>query len=89
MKLGITKEQIPILVDRSVMYLGGILFGIGGGMLLAVGFFPEENRQMFHLHYYLTACAFETAGLLTVGVVANLVRRRFPRKDLINENLAV
>jgi hypothetical protein len=81
MKLGITKEELPIVAERFLRQFGGIISGAGIGMFLAVEFVPQDDRQIFHIHFFVTAWVCICLG----GIVANLYRRKSPRKDSVDE----
>ena len=67
MKLGITKEQLPIIAGRSVRYFGGIIAGIGIGLLLAVSFIPHDHA-ILHFDYFMTAWLLVCAGTITASL---------------------
>ena len=84
MKLGITKERIPILVNRLAGYFGGMISGIGAGMLIATEFVPEADQKIFHFSYYVIALSCLCAGGFVVNI-PNFFERKKPRQDLVGE----
>jgi hypothetical protein len=76
MKLGITKEQLP----AAVRYFGGMISGAGIGMFLAIAFIPEDDRKIFHFHYFVTAWI-----LICVGSIIGSFRQKKSEKDLDND----
>jgi hypothetical protein len=84
MKLGITKEQIPALLNGLACYCGGMIAGIGLGMLIATRFVPEDDQKMFRFQFYVIALSCVFAG----GFVANIpvyFQRKKSRHDLVDE----
>jgi len=81
MKLGITKKELPILAERYLRYIGGMIAGAGIGMMLAVGFVPEDDRKLFRMRYYVIAFAFLCVGAVIGGIVADFIRRKTAVKE--------
>jgi CDP-diglyceride synthetase len=85
MEIGIEKKELPSLVERYLTYLGGIICGVGVGMFVAVEFVTEDDRRIFHIHYFVTAWVCVLLGTL----VASLFRRKTPKtKSDDAQNLA-
>ena len=74
MKHRIPKDQLSILADKLLMYLEGIILGIGLGMFLALLFVPKDYRKVFPFPFYIVAWACSCFAPLIVPL-ANLLRR--------------
>jgi len=61
-----------------------MIAGAGIGMLLAVAFIPEDDRKIFHFHYFVTAWILILVGPI-VANLAKLIRQNQQQKDLIDE----
>jgi hypothetical protein len=83
MKLGITKEELPMMAERFLRQFGSVISGAGLGMFLAVIFIPEDDRKVFPFSFFLTAWVFICVGPI-VSSSANLIRRK-QRKDIVDE----
>jgi protein-S-isoprenylcysteine O-methyltransferase Ste14 len=80
MKLGITKEELPILIDGMRRSIGSMFVGIGLGMFFALGYFPEAERKSLPSHFFATAVSFLLVGIF----MASFSWRKARRKDSVD-----
>jgi len=81
MKIGITKNELPIVVDRMRRYTGGLIAGIGLGMFFATRYFPEADRQLLPSRFFHIAFACLLGGLC----LASFSWQKRPRKHSVDE----
>jgi len=81
MKIGITKQELQIVIIDLVRYAGCLIFGIGLGMTFANRFFPGEDHKPLPPHLIATAVTCMFSGAL----LASVSRPKKRRKDPVDE----
>jgi hypothetical protein len=81
MKLGITKDQLPLMMNHVCV----LISGAGIGMFLAVAFIPEDDRKIFPFHYFVTAWVLVIGGSILRSSIVNWLRPKKAKEDLFDE----
>jgi hypothetical protein len=81
MKIGITKQELPIVIHNLLRNTGCLIFGIGIGMVIANRCFPGEVHKPLHRQFNATAVTCMFSGTILASVSGPKKRR----KDSVDE----
>lgn len=80
----LSKDDLPTIA-RSFCTL---ICGAGVGMFLAVAFVPKDDRDVFHLSYFVTAWLLILSGSV-LRSMTGLLRRKDAEKNVVHEKPVV